>query len=400
MALDMTTASAILKTLYPAVRVKSITYKNNPLLAMLPKDESFTGKNLEVPLQYGNPQGRSANFANAQTNVGNSAYKSFLITRIKDYGVATIDNETIKAAQDNKGSFLRTLESEMNNMLFSLRRSLATALYRNGSGSIGQLSASSGVTTLITLSEKRDHTNFEVGMVLELSTADGGGAVKTGTTKITAINRGAGQLTVATDMSTFSAAGAQNDFIFMQGDYDAKISGLAAWIPTSAPGATPFFSVARNLDTERLGGVRIAGGGLPIEEILIDTMEQMGSYGASPDKFFMNFREWGSLAKTLEGKVQIINIEVDGVVGFRGMRMQGPTGSVDIIPDVNCPAGLGYLLQLDTWSLKSLGPTPHLFDTDGLTSLRQANADGVEVRGQYYAQLCCSAPGWNAVVTF
>ena len=400
MALDMTTASAILKTLYPAVRVKSITYKNNPLLAMLPKDENFTGKNLEVPLQYGNPQGRSANFANAQTNAGNSAYKSFLITRIKDYGVATIDNETIEAAKDNKGAFLRTLETEMNNMLFSIRRSLATALYRNGSGSIGQLSATSGVTTLITLSEKRDHTNFEVGMVLELSTADGGGSVKSGTTKITAINRGAGQLTVATSLATFSAAGAQNDFIFMQGDYDAKVSGLAAWIPSSAPGATPFFSVDRTLDTERLGGVRIAGNGLPIEEILIDTMEQMGSYGASPDKFFMNFREWGSLAKTLEGKVQIINIEVDGVVGFRGMRMQGPTGSVDIIPDVNCPAGLGYLLQLDTWSLKSLGPTPHIFDTDGLTSLRQATADGVEVRGQYYAQLCCNAPGWNAVVSF
>ena len=399
MGLDLTTASAILKTLYPSNRVRSITYKNNPLLAMLPKDEGFTGENAKIPLQYGNPQGRSSVFATAQANVGNSAYEAFLVTRIQDYGVATIANEAIKAARDNKGAFIRTLETEVNNMLFSIRRSLATALYGSGSGTIGQVSNSSPTTTL-TLVQIRDHTNFEVGMVLQLSTADGGGTVKTGTTKITDINRGTGVLTVATDVSGFTAAGAALDFIFMEGDYDNKISGLKAWIPSTAPGATAFFGVDRTSDTERLGGVRIAGGGAPIEEVLIDTMEQMGSYGASPSAFFMNYREWGSLAKTLEGKVQIISIQVDGMAGFRGLRMQGPTGAVDVIPDVNCPAGVGYLLQLDTWVLKSLGPAPHLFDTDGLMSLRQATADGVEVRGQYYAQLCCNAPGWNAVVTF
>lgn len=401
MALDMTTAAAVLKTLYPPDRIKRICYKDNPFFAMVEKDENFTGENMKCPVEYGGPQGRSASFSKAQANADNSKRKAFLLTRVADYGVAVIANEAIKAARDNKGSFIRTLESEMNNMLFSLKRSLATALYRNGSGSIGRLDAASGVTTEITLAERRDHTNFEEGMVLQLSTADGGGSVKTGTAPvITDINRGDGKLTVSPSMAGLTAVGAVNDYIFMDGDYDAKISGLDAWIPTSAPGATSFFGVDRTADTERLGGVRITGGGGPIDEVLIDAMEEMGSYGAAPEYFFMNFKEWGSVSKTLEGKVQIVSVKVDGLVGFQGLRVQGPTGAVDIIPDNNCPAGRGYLLQMNTWKLHSLGPAPHIFDADGLTSLRQASADGVEVRGTYYAQLGCSAPGWNAVITF
>jgi len=400
MALDMTTAAAVLKTLYPPERIKRLCYEHNPFFAMVAKDESFTGENLKQPVQYGNPQGRSATFATAQTNADNSKYKAFTLTRVKDYGVAVIANETVKAAANDRGAFIRTLESEMNNMLFSLKRSIATSLYRNGSGSIGRLSATSGVTTAITLSERLDHVNFEEGMVLQLSTADGTGSLKTGTTKITDVNRGTGVLTVDTSLATFTPVGAVNDYIFMQGDHAAKISGLAAWIPTSAPTATTFFSVDRTADTERLGGVRITGSGAPIDEVLIDAMGEMGSYGAAPDVFFMNYKQWQALAKTLEGKVQIVNLNVDGLVGFRGMRLQGPTGAVDIVPDVNCPAGYGYLLQMNTWKLYSLGPVPHLFDTDGLSSLRQASADGVEVRGQYYAQLGCSAPGWNAVIIF
>ena len=400
MTLTISNASAILKTLYPPERIKRICYKNNPFFAMVPKDESFVGENLKQPLDYGSPQGRSATFATAQSNADNTKYKAFTLTRVRDYGVALIANEVIKAASSDRGAFIRALESEMNNMLFSLKRSIAVSLYRNGSGSIGRLSATSGVTTAITLSERRDHTNFEEGMVLVLSTADGGGAIKTGDTKITDINRTTGVITVATDMSTFSAVGAVNDYIFMEGDHDAKISGLSAWIPASAPSATTFFGVDRTADTERLGGVRIAGSGGPIEETLIDAMEELASYGSSPDIFFMNYKEWASLSKTLESKVQIVNLNVDGIVGFRGLRMQGPSGAVDIVPDVNCPAGTGYLLQMDTWKLWSLGTVPHVFDTDGLESLRQATADGVEVRGLYYAQLGCSAPGYNAVITF
>jgi hypothetical protein len=97
MALDMTSFDAALKQHYTDDMVLNLVYKDNPLLALMPKMESFGGKNLPIPLIYGNPQGRSATFATAQS-VGassSSAITDFVLTRVKDYAIATIDNETL-----------------------------------------------------------------------------------------------------------------------------------------------------------------------------------------------------------------------------------------------------------------------------------------------------------------
>jgi hypothetical protein len=64
---------ASLKELYTdnSDYMKDLVYKENPLFAILPKNESpdgFAGKYIPVPLEYGNPQGRSHTFAQAQTN--------------------------------------------------------------------------------------------------------------------------------------------------------------------------------------------------------------------------------------------------------------------------------------------------------------------------------------------
>ena len=49
---DGNTAKVVeaLKEHYKPQRIKEMTYKNNPLLAMIPKYESFKGENMPVPL--------------------------------------------------------------------------------------------------------------------------------------------------------------------------------------------------------------------------------------------------------------------------------------------------------------------------------------------------------------
>ncbi len=68
---------------------------DNPLLAMLPKMTDFGGKNLPIPIIYGNPQNGSATFATAQAGVSTSQLKDFVLLRSKDYSLAFIDNETL-----------------------------------------------------------------------------------------------------------------------------------------------------------------------------------------------------------------------------------------------------------------------------------------------------------------
>jgi hypothetical protein len=111
----------------------------------------------------------------------------------------------------------------------------------------------------------------------------------------------------------------------------------------------------------------------------------------------MNFSNFASLEKALGSKVQYIQHKV-GEVGFEGMQIHGPKGSIKIIPDQNCPSDLAWMLQMDTWKLYSLGAAPKILDSDGLKMLREASADAVEVRVGYYAQLGCAAPGFNGVV--
>ena len=72
---------------------------------------------------------------------------------------------------------------------------------------------------------------------------------------------------------------------------------------------------------------------------------------------------------------------------------------IKCFPDRNMPSQLAYLLQLNSWTLHSLGDAPMILRYgDGLEMLRVSNADAGEVRVGYYANLATNAPGWNAVV--
>ena len=85
-------------------------------------------------------------------------------------------------------------------------------------------------------------------------------------------------------------------------------------------------------------------------------------------------------------------------VGFRGIVINGPKGPIKVIPDANCPNNVAWMLDLKTWKLYSLGKAVKVINSDGLSMLRQASADGVEVRYGFYGNLGCKGPGHNARV--
>ena len=396
MALDLTSFAAALKQHYTDDRVENMVYADNPLLALISKMESFGGKNLPIPIIYGNPQGRSASFSTAQANKTNSQLKDFVLTRDRDYSLASIDNETMEASKGNANAFLEAATVEIDGAIQSATRSLAIALYGSGSGSIGQVSNSSFATTDLQLSDVEDVTNFEVGMKLQVSATDGGSSVRSGTLTISGVDRDTGVVTMTANLSTGIAAIAQDDYIFVEGDYDAKIKGLRAWLPDSAPTSSPFFGVDRTSDKTRLGGIRFDGSALPIEEALITAATRAAREGGKPDHCFMSYNKFADLEKALGSKVQYVDVMHEkGVVGFRGMLIHGPRGVIKVIPDQNCPDSRAFMLQMNVWKLYSLGKAPKILDSDGLKLLRESSADAVEVRVGYYAQLGCRAPGWN-----
>ena len=401
MALDMTTFASAIKVHYTNDTVENMVYQDNPLLAMMSKYESFGGKNLPIPIITGNPQGRSASFLKAQANKTNTVVKDFVLTRARDYSLASIDNETIEASKGDANAFLEAATTEIDGAINSAARSLAIAMYGTGSGTIGQVDATTTLTsTTIQLKNAESVTNFEVGMKLTVSATDGGGAVRTGTLLVNGIDRDLGTVRTSVVLNSGIAAIASQDFISVEGDYDQKVKGLAAWLPSVAPVAGDnFFSVDRSADASRLAGIRFDGTNSPIEEVLVKAAARLAREGSKPNVCFLSFSKYAELENALGSKVQYVDVKVNPEIGFRGIKINGPKGPIDIMPDQNCPQDKAYMLQTDVWKLYSLGKAPKILDTDGLKMLRDSSADSVEIRVGYYAQIGCRAPGFNAVIS-
>ena len=402
-ALDISTASAALKAYYSDQRVTMMMYKDAPLWAMLPKVKDFYGKNYPLPLCVSNPQGRSATFSNAQAQKTPSVFRDFTLTRSKDYSLASITSEAIMASETNPGAFLRLATKEIDGALASLKRSLAFTAYGDGSGSLAAItSVSSANPSVITLTNVEDIVKFEVGQLLQVkSTAGAARIFATGITTATvaAVDRDAGTITTDVDNSGNTDTIVATDLFYVVGDYNAKFTGLAGWIPSTAPSATPFFGLDRTLDATRLAGVRVSSSGKPLDEAFIDAARRVGREGGTPGNAFMGFSRYASLEKTLSSRVVYEEVEIAGV-GFRGIKISGPSKPIVVMADRDCPENRSYLLDMDTWAYYSLKEPTMILDLDGQKILREASADAYEVRCATFGQLGCEFPGANAVMVF
>ena len=395
-SLNLDNVTQALKEHYKALTVKNMVYKDNPLLALMPKYERFGGENMPVPVQYGIANRRSADFSTGQGLNTATELARFVLTRTKDYSFASITGETIKATEGAADAFLKYATLEIDGAIQSLTRSLAVSMYADGSGQLGTVSVAG---TTLTMQKADQITNIEVGMELNCA-ATATGAIRAGTTMVVqTVDRDAGTFTVDNAGSCTT-----NDFIFQRGDAQnggsaKKISGLEAWLPSTAPSATLFFGQDRSKDATRLGGIRFDGSAQPIEEALIGAASRLAREGGSPSHCFMNFANFANLEKALGSKVVYDKVSSDDAdIGFQSLTIIGPKGPIQIVADQNCTPDVAYLLQMDTWTLNSLGAAPHILDLDGNRMLREASADAYEVRVGFYGNIGCTAPGYNARV--
>ena len=402
MAVTMSNYDAMLKEYYHKKRVANLAYTEQPFMAMLPKNEAAVGDVIVVPVKYSDPHGRGATFSSAQANKGNGRQVKFNVTRQRYYSFASVDNEAIYSSE-NDGAFEKALKQEIDRAMNSAAQAMEIQLFRNGSGSIGQISSGSTVaSTTITLADTSEIVNFEVGSEVVASSADGGGSVRVGSATVTGVDRDAGTVTTDANWSAQITGCSTSDYLFVQGDPDLAISGLADWLPLTAPSAgESFFGVDRSVDTVRLSGVRYTGTSDPVEEVLIELASRVGRHGGRPDTAFVSFTQFANLEKALGAKVSYAQVQAykQAEIGFKSMLVHGPAGEIKIVPHRHCPNNRLYMLQMDTWHLLSLGMCPRFLDSDGLKMLRESDRDGVEVRCGWYAQLACDAPGKNGVAS-
>jgi hypothetical protein len=404
-SLDAAAAREALKVLYDGQKLMNLTYKDHPWLAAIPKKEDFFGRNYPLPIQRANPQGRSASFAKAQAQKSPSRFNEFLLTRSKDYALASIDNEMVDASKSDKGAFVSLLENEIDSSFRNLSQTMSLDVFGDGSGSRGRLAASQNLaSSTVVLASDEDIVDIEVDMKLVLSATNGTGTVKAGAMYVVSVNRDAGTFVVSATLqgapatiATCIATAAASDYIFVDGDYGVKIKGLAAWIPDVAPtSGDSFFGVDRSVDPTRLAGTRLDISSYTIEEGLQQLLRRMGREGAAPDTIWLNQVAMQDLILSLGSKVIYQNLTLGGV-GFRAVQINGPKGVVNVMQDKSCPVDRAYAVTTDSWKFASLYRAPRILEQDGNRVLRETDADAIEVRIGYYGQVGCMSPVDNGV---
>lgn len=399
-----TNFDAALKQIYRPSNVKKLTFDKRPGIALLPKFESFGGRNMPVVVKYGHPMGRSINFTTAQAVASEVKVDDFLLTRVSDYSINYIDAETLEATRGDTHAFLRALSEVIDGTLEALADSCETKIYRDGTGAMTTVGSES--TTTLTLAQIEMATLFELNMELVFSTTAAGSLRNSGNSAtVTGINRSSGVLTSDSNWTSQVAAMVAGDYIHCKGDAQngggsrTAITGFESWIPATAPtGGDSFFGVDRSVDSRLYGLYHDASTGGKLEEHFIKAQSKAATQGGGPGVQLIHHAQLRRLnielgAKKVYGEVNARDKKgIIATIGFRSIMIVGDHGDINVVPANKCQATKSWQLTVEDWTLATLGPMTKIIVDDGLRFLRMADADAYEIRSRFRGNVCTKSP--------
>lgn len=402
------TFDALLKERYiDSSKVEELVYPDNVLLGMLEKrgDTGMVGDQMPVPVLYGNPQGLGVDFSKAQTNATNIKAAKWTIQAGSYHGVVDIGDKVLKASRTNAGAFLENKVTEIDGLYMQAGENLSIYTWGNGGQSIGR--RGSIASTDVTLVEGADSGNFEPGMRLVASTADGaatGDALRGGTAAVLdGLNRSTGTLTSSTwgNITLFG----DGDYLFRESDFfgnvgNTVIKGVQAFITaTDAPGDLwGITNATRITDVQRFSGCRVADAfiqGRGYEErirILISQMTGRFKSRLKDPKGFLHPEEFEVLSTFLAAKGIRPADDANTAFGYSKIDINSSAGTIPIYADRHCPKGTFFLLSLGNFWISSMKELLHPQNEDGFSMLRRDSSTDYEFRLLSYPLLACNAP--------
>lgn len=417
--LDLTAFDPMLKEHYSSFEIARMAMQKNKATGMLAKSQKQTsagGREWVQPIMTALPGGGSSTFSVAVTNANNnvSAYKNFNVQRKTHYRLAKVDNHAIEATATGDQDAFESAFDEFDNGIEAEGNYINFRFFRTTAGEVGQLDGACNVATpTLVFADQSSMWGLRAGENIVASATLGSALRNAGATAtIQAISRLTSTITLTGNGTAAIAALANTDWIYLNGDAIAAgggnlaASGLADWVPDTAPTSTLFYNVDRTTESDYLGGIRISGtDGRSIPNLLVDAVAAVDNIGGDPDVVWMNPTTFGTLAKQLEGKWTISSaVGYDGkkmaTIGFAGYRVNLNGHDLTIYTDRCCPVKRIYVLTWATWCMFSAGPAPNFLQKRAGSIIKVSEgSDGYEARiGEYY-NFSCKAPGFNCVIT-
>lgn len=403
-ALGMNEIIGVLKELYDGQKVIKMAYTQNPFFAQVEKKPDVGGKLYPLPIIVDSNANATNTFSYALSNTSPMVIKEFMVPNVTGYQIAQISRQAMRQAAYGDDSFIDGTKATIDQAIIGATNLLASGLYRDGTGTIGQI-ATGGITSgVITLADPNSIVQFQVNQILEGRSTSGGTVVSGGALGyVIAMNRSAGQLTVSATAGGSAGTPVNwvaGTYLNVQGTSNAQVTGLAGWLnAVNVQSNDNFFNVNRSSDVTRLAGVYYDGSSQSIEEALTDASTLTFREGGTPDVCFMNPASYSAFQKALGARAVYTEWSGPAELIYKGITLNGAGGEFRCLADRNCQGYTGYLLTMSTWVLLSTDDAPNIFDYDDDTQmLRMGLYDSAELRVGWYANLGCRAPGWNALV--
>lgn len=405
---------AFLKDVYTTEKIMEQSFGDNPMYALMFKANGVMagGRRYVQPVEFANPSGAGATYADAMTDNTTSQYEDFLIPRKKQYQRVQVDHELLFATAKKSDSYVQATK-EFDRGFKSLGEKIGRRMYRTQGGSLGKLAIASTNTTTLSFSDNAAVFNFHIGQVLQFAAADGTGSLLDSgdTTTVVSVDHEAGTVVIADNLGTKISGVATTSFVFQRGDFNLCLAGLEDWLPVTdrtTKLAASFNSVTRSAAPVYMGGVYVNGTAFSgLDEVLIKSTAKAGKYGGKTTHIFGNPESLSDLELISNSKIRIlseVNTQVrsesgDLIVGFNGYKVLCGGRAVKVYADRNNPSTRIYGLQLDTWTLWHTGELVNWLGEayTGNKMQPSQNDDAAEARLGAYMNVGCSAPGFNWV---
>jgi hypothetical protein len=361
----------------------------NVMLARQKKKYDFTGRQMFVPV----PTSFAGGVGSGTLPTANhSVVEDAIILAKKVYARALIDRESMKAASNDEGAFVRATKWKVQKSVESYMRNASRILFGDGTGALGTIDGGgvtdngggdydlviSAATFLEANWEEQDYVNIGTGSsdLFEVITVD------------------PATLTINVLRFTGATVPAPADVIFMQGSENNDPQGFKGVFDFSVAAAgslyTVPFSRRWSSPVEDKGGAGLTTDFM--NELMLSVERRSGKV---PNLIVASYTQFRKLLNLLESQKEYQVTprmpELKGKVSFRGIEFMSTAGAVPVFPERFMKDDEMFFIN-DNFMDCHHRPGFGWFDDDGTVLLRAANEDEYEARyGGYYENYICPA---------
>ena len=379
MAVTISSAENVLKSVYLNVLANQLNTNVNPLLARIKQtDAGVWGKEIIklAPCGLNGGVGAGSETGALPTAAGNN-YVQFKTTLKNLFGKIEISDKAIRASQNIAGSFVNLLNDEMEGLINASKFNLGRMLYGDGSGLLA--TTTGGTETTITVDDTR---NLMEGMMVDIYVSD---ALTLAGKRITFVDRTNKTIHFA-NLGTTVEAGAK---LYVQGSKDNEITGLEAIF-----GDGELYGLSR--DAHPWLKPYVQSESVSIDDIMLqNAIDAIEDKGGSEIDFIACSRD---VRKAYQQYLQYYRRNVD-MTTLEGGAMAITFNGIPVVADKFVQNGTAYLLSTKDFALHQLGDWTWLEGDDGKVIKQNPGYPTYSATLVKYADLICDRPLGQAKIT-